>query len=611
MIKSEISIVIKPISSLYDLLPNDKMPIYLNELSRDFEEFISNENNNKKINDQDNYIDDKINKLNFESYIKDYEGVFNYIIMPYEQDVLTKIYPSIDKKKIINYDHKKINKDDYIKNIIETNLRKIQKENISTQYVKVVYHIPLYDDKHLEFRFKVKDTKTKLVLYKDIFEQKKLDKISNLPFVTSIEINSKNEDSLEGLLDILKKGKSKSRKIFFYETLYNFSRNRKIREDYSLQSEFYKILILYSTDFLEKDISTLNKDYYYELPSVNINEKYFTKEEKNDEKFKDVSKYKINEKYRCIGKLTNIRKTTYKFTLKLKELIFEEKEEDNIVFYINIDTSLLGILNRYSIEIEPTNIIDIILKNGNLKVFNENEIKLLKHNNIDKVLDEGQEVFLPKEYHISEESFEDFLTKKTTPNDVIKYFKSPTELKKYEVFLQQNYQKLKYEVPRVLENKFFTYYKDVDVLTRLLFQENMLFHLKPRNISSISNTQYKLKLDSPIKIYQYNENDKKKELYESSLKSLLNNEELKKQYKDIIFSKKPDYVIYINLLLNKKNFKKNTLYDCKEIKFKLLKHTKRLITGGKKKLKLNKKITYNKRCLSKKHYQRCYSRRKV
>lgn len=607
MIKSEISIVIKPISSLYDLLPNNKMPIYLDELSRDFGEFIQN----KKINDKDKYIDDKINKLNFEYYIKDYEGVFNYIIMPYEQNVLKEIYPSIDEKKIINYDHTKINKDDYIKNIIETNLRKIQKENISTQYVKVVYHIPLYDDKHLEFRFKVKDSKTKLVLYKDIFEQKKLDKISKLPFVTSIEINSKNEDSLEGLLDILKKGKGKSRKIFFYETLYNFSRNRKIREDYSLQSKFYKILILYSTDFLEKDISTLNKDYYYELPSVNINETYFTKEEKDDEKFKDVSKYKLNEKYRCIGKLTNIRKTKYKFTLKLKELIFEEKKEDNIVFYINIDTSLLGILNRYSIENESTNIININLKNGNLKVFNENEIKLLKHNNIDKVFDEGQEVFLPKEYHISEESFEDFLTKKTTPNDVIKYFKSPTELKKYEVFLQQNYQKLKYEVPKHLENKFFTYYKDVDVLTRLLFQENMLFHFKPRNISSISNTQYKLKLDSPIKIYQYNENDKKNELYENSLKLLLNNEELKKQYKNIIFSKKPDYVIYINLLLNKKNFKKNTLYDCKEIKFKLLKHTKRLITGGKKKLKINKKITYNKRCLSKKYYQRCYSRRKV
>ena len=596
MIKSEISIVIKPISSLYDLLPNDNMPIYLNELSRDFGEFIVD----KKINDKDKNIDYKINKLKFDYYIKDSEGLLNYIIMPYKDTILGKIYPNIDKTKIINYDHKKINKDDYITNIIETNLRKIQYENKSTQYIKVVYHIPLYDDKHLEFRFELKDIKTKFVLYKDIFEQTKLDKLSKLPFVTSLEINSKNEDSLEGLLDILKKGKSKSRKIVFYETLYNYSRNRKIREDYSLQSNFYKILILYSTNFLEKDLFTLNKDYYYELPSVKIDEKYFTTEEKDDEKFKDVvSKYKLDENYRCIGKLTNIRKTKYKFTLKLKELIFEGKKEDNIVFYINIDTSLLGIFNRYSIENESTNIIKINLKNGNLKFFNENDIKMLKHNNIDKVYDEGKEFFLPKEYHISEESFEDFLTKKTTPNDVIKYFKSPTELKKYEVFLQQNYQKLKHEVPKELENKFFTYYKDVDVLTRLLFQENMLFHLKPRNISSISNTQYKLKLDSPIKIYQYNENDKKDELYENSLKLLLNNEELKKQYKNIIFYKKPDYVIYVNLLLDKKNFKK-TLYNCKEIKFKLLKHTKRLITGGKKKLKLNKKKTYNKRCLYKK-----------
>jgi len=608
MIKSEISIVIKPISSLYDLLPNDKMSNYLDELSKDFGEFIENQTINKK----DSHIDDKINKLKFNSYIENTEGVFHYIIMPYKDDVLDQTYNNnIDKTKIINYEHEKISKDDYITNIIESNLRKIQKENMSTQYIKVVYHIPLYDEKHLEFRFKVKDTKTKLVPYKDIFEQKKLDKIRKLPFVTSLEINSKNEDSLEGLLDILKKGKSKSRKIVFYETLYNYSRNRNIREDYALQSKFYKVLVLYSTDFLEKDISTLNKDYYYELPTVKIDETYFTQEENNDEKFKDVvSKYKVNEKYRCIGKLTNIRKTKYKFTLKLKELIFEEKKEDNIVFYINIDNSLLGILHRYSIESEPTNIIQIKPKNGILKVFNENDVKLLKHNNIDKVLDEGQEVFLPKEYHITEESFEDFLTKKPSPTEAIKYFKSPTELKKYEVFLQQNYQRLKNEVPEKLETNMLTYYKDFDVLTRLLFQENMLFHLKPRNSSSISNTQYKLKLDSPIKIYQYNENEKNYKLYEESFESLLNKEELKKQYKNIIYSKKPDYVIYVNLLLDKKNFKKTTLYDCKEIKFKLLKHTKRLIIGGKK-LKLNKKKTYNKRCLSKKYYQRRYSRRKV
>jgi hypothetical protein len=608
MIKSEISIVIKPISSLYDLLPNDKMSNYLDELSKDFGEFIENQTINKK----DSHIDDKINKLKFNSYIENTEGVFHYIIMPYKDDVLDQTYNNnIDKTKIINYEHEKISKDDYITNIIESNLRKIQKKNMSSQYIKVVYHIPLYDEKHLEFRFKVKDTKTKLVPYKDIFEQKKLDKIRKLPFVTSLEINSKNEDSLEGLLDILKKGKSKSRKIVFYETLYNYSRNRNIREDYALQSKFYKVLVLYSTDFLEKDISTLNKDYYYELPTVKIDETYFTQEENNDEKFKDVvSKYKVNEKYRCIGKLTNIRKTKYKFTLKLKELIFEEKKEDNIVFYINIDTSLLGILHRYSIESEPTNIIQIKPKNGILKVFNENDVKLLKYNNIDKVLDEGQEVFLPKEYHITEESFEDFLTKKPSPTEAIKYFKSPTELKKYEVFLQQNYQRLKNEVPEKLETNMLTYYKDFDVLTRLLFQENMLFHLKPRNSSSISNTQYKLKLDSPIKIYQYNENEKNYKLYEESFESLLNKEELKKQYKNIIYSKKPDYVIYVNLLLDKKNFKKTTLYDCKEIKFKLLKHTKRLIIGGKK-LKLNKKKTYNKRCLSKKYYQRRYSRRKV
>jgi len=88
MIKSEISIVIKPISSLYDLLPNDKMSNYLDELSKDFGEFIENQTINKK----DSHIDDKINKLKFNSYIENTEGVFHYIIMPYKDDVLDQTY---------------------------------------------------------------------------------------------------------------------------------------------------------------------------------------------------------------------------------------------------------------------------------------------------------------------------------------------------------------------------------------------------------------------------------------------------------------------------------------------------------------------------------------
>ena len=140
----------------------------------------------------------------------------------------------------------------------------------------------------------------------------------------------------------------------------------------------------------------------------------------------------------------------------------------------------------------------------------------------------------------------------------------------------------------------------------LLFYENSLFHLKPRNNSVVSNTQYKVKLDNKISIYEIK--DPTKKIYDKALEVLFDNEPLQKKYKDVIYNKKPNYIIYVNLLLKKSNFKK-TKYDCKEIKYKLLKHTKRLFSGGSIKLKQNKKNKYRS-CRSKQCLRR-YSRRKV
>lgn len=611
MIKSEISIVIKPISSLYDLLPNDNSTKYLSNLKDEYGEFI-NENNTIKWDNGDN----KILKLKFDNYIKDEGSTFNYIILPYEGTILSKAYPDISKNKIIDYSYEKVNNTEYIANKIENHIRTIQSEKKDLQYIKIVYYIPLYDNSQLEFRFKVKDTKTKKIQYKDIFNKRSLEPIKRLPFVTNLDIRDKIDESIEDLFKTLKKSKSKNRKLLFLETLYNYSRNKQLREDYLLKSEFYKVLVLYSTDFIDKDVTILNKDYYYELPTVKIKASYFTDSEKGYDKFKDEynqQTYKKGDSYRCIGKITNISKNKYKFSVKLKQLMLEDNSEDTIIIYLNIE-DYLGIIHRYTIDSKNKFLeIPSESKSGNLVLFNENDAKLFKYNNIDKSLGDNNELFIPKHYYLDKVSFEDFLTKKVTPSDFLKYFKSPTELKKYEVFLEQNYTKLKYDhtlETKQVENPY--YFK---LWLNMLFEQNTPFHIKPRDSSSDSDTQYRLKLDDNILVQEINVNKPKGDdpplNYDTILKDLFKNIGIQKKYKEMIESIKPNYIVYVNLLLRKKDFKK-TIYDCNEIRFKLLKHTKQLISGGKtkrKKLKYNKRN--NKACITKRCLRRRYSRRKA
>lgn len=608
MIKSEISIVIKPISSLYDLLPNDNRKKYLKDLKHEYSEFIDDIYN---IKPEPKYkIDEKISKLKFNHYIKDEGSTFNYIILPYDVGILNQAYPDISKNKIIDYSYEKVNNTEYMSNKIENHIRTVQSENTNLQYIKIVYHIPLYDTSQLEFRFKMKDIQTKKIQYKDIFNKRSLEQINKLPFVTNLDIRDKIDESIEDLFKTLKKSKSKNRKLLFLETLYNYSRNKQLREDYLLKSEFYKVLVLYSTDFIDKDVTILNKDYYYELPTVNIKASYFSDSEKGKDKFKDEynqTTYKKGNVYRCIGKITNISKNKYKFSVKLKHLMFEDNSEDTIIIYLNIE-DYLGIIHRYTID-SKNEFLDIPSKSksGNLVLFNENDAKLFKYNNIDKSLGDNNELFIPKNYYLDKVSFEDFLTKKVTPSDFLKYFKSPTELKKYEVFLEQNYQKLKYDhtlQTQQVENPY--YFK---LWLNMLFEPNTPFHIKPRDSSTTSDTQYRLKLDDNILVYEIDVD--KPVNYNDILNEWLDNKGIQKRYKEKIESVKPNYIIYVNLLLRKKDFKK-TLYDCNEIRFKLLKHTKQLISGGKtkrKKLKYNKRN--NKACITKRCLRRRYSRRKA
>lgn len=626
--KTYIEIFIKPISSLYDLLDNSEMNNYLKQLYNDYSDYIIKENNTYRIirqtdkkGDLDtsyrNKILNDIYKLKFDNYIVDKDDYeFNYIILPYYDDFLKLSYPDIyknKKEKIINYEYEKDNITEYIQAAIENNIRKIARTYSNSQYIKIIYHVPLYDNNEIEYRFQKKKANVKSVYYKDIFNIKQFQRIKELPMISKLSISETIRESIDYVfINIKKRDKDKIapyiQLIQFFETLYKYSRNKQLREDVANKGNFYRAIILYSVDFLDKDITSLNNEYYYELPSVFIRNEYINidnpeiKNYMNSEKNYIENKYKVGDNYRCIGKINKVG-NKYKFTVVLKELLFEDiyKLDDTITLYMYIDVRIFGLIYTYSIDDNKHKHLFIKKKSGNLKIFNENDIKILKYNNIDKTSSDNNELYISKSYLMNNVSFSNYLNKKeSTSIELLNHLKSPTLLKKYELYIEQNYPRLKYN--KKLENKLLSYKEDFRTLLKILFSDNALFHLKPRNNSVVSNTQYKVKMDYKISIHEIK--DTTKDVYDQCLAALFDNQPLQKKYKDVIYNKKPNYIIYINLLLQKSDFKP-IVYDCKEIKYKLIKHTRKLFMGGSK-LKLNKKTKY-KSCGSGLRY----SRRKV
>jgi len=633
--KTHIEIIIKPISSLYDLLDNAQMNNYLKNLYNDYSKYIIKTNDNYRIINDTDKIDGEddnyrnkilmdIYKLKFDNYIKDrgdYE--FNYVIVPYYSDYFKMSYPDIfeDKAKldkIISYEYEKDNIIDYIQDTIENSIRKIESNNSKLQYIKVIYHVPLYDNNEIEYRFQKKKANLKSIYYKDIFNIKNLQRIKDLPMTSKLVILDNIQQPIETVFsNIKKRDKDKIipyiQLIQFFETLYKYSRNKQLRADIENKGNFHKAIILYSVDFLDKDITNLNNEYYYELPSIMILPSYITHTKETAEYLKNESKYienkyKVGNNYRCIGKINKVGNNKYKFTVVLKEILFEDiyKLDDTINLYVFIDVRMFGLIYSYTIDDNTNKHLLIKNKRGNIKIFNENDVKTLKYNNIDKTASDNNELYISKSYRMDSTSFKKYLKKEVTSIELLNHLKSPTELKKYEIYAEQNNPKLKYSAPKKLQNMLISNKEDFKSLLNILFYENSLFHLKPRNNSVVSNTQYKVKLDNKISIYEIK--DPTKKIYDKALEVLFDNEPLQKKYKDVIYNKKPNYIIYVNLLLQKSNFKK-TKYDCKEIKYKLLKHTKRLFSGGSIKLKQNKKNKYRS-CRSKQCLRR-YSHRKV
>jgi len=631
-------IVIQPISSLYDLLPNKQTSTYLKELSNvnNYGEYITTEDPKFVLKDDSKQkLISYMNDLTFTKIIDNREKFeFNFIVLPYDKDTLEQSYPDIDEKKVINIDFTI----ESIINSIETNIRKIQNEHTDLQYIKIFYHVPLYDNEQLEYRYK-KVSMKRPIYYKELFNIKNFEKIKNLPMINNLQINDTIKMSIESLFSKLKKKDigSEIEFIKFLETLYKYSRNKKARDDIIYKSKFYKVLILYSTDFLDKDITKLNNETYYELPSLSIETDYIESNEQmkkylNDDKPYIDSKYKKNkDNYKCIGKINKVGYNTYKFTVLLRELIFGNIN-DTISLYINIESNSFGFIHNYSLdeedeedeedekETKKTKLIKFVQiqnKKGILKIFDENEIKLLKYNNIDKSSSDNNELNIPKVYKIQEDPLKTYLKRTPTPIDMLNYLISPTELTKYQLFVEQYYPKLKIK-KRKLENKVVRRKEDFTSFLKLLFKENALFHLKPRDNQVVSSTQYKMKMDNNVSIYEFN--NATPEIYKTALDELFH-KQLQTKYTKMILNTKPDFLIFVNLLLQKNVFKK-TNYDCKEIKYKILKYTKRLVLGGTLKLKEHKKRKqsnqskkrkhhkYNKACCSKQQ-SRHFSLRKV
>lgn len=626
-------IVIQPISSLYDLLPNNQTSTYLKELSNvnNYSDYITAQDTTYKLSDASKkQLESYISNLNFTKFIDNKEKFeFNFIVLPYDNDALKLSYPDIDETKVINNDFTL----ESIINSIETNIRKIQNEHTDLQYIKIFYYVPLYDNEQLEYRYKRESIKSP-IYYKDVFNIKNFEKIKNLPMINNIQINDTIKSSLESLFSKLKKKDNTGDDIEFIkflDTLYKYSRNKKTRDDIINKSKFYKVLILYSTDFLDKDITKLNNETYYELPSLSIEKEYIETNKTMQDYLKEEKTYidstfkKNKDNYKCIGKINKVGYNKYKFTLLLRELIFGNKLNDTIIdLYIKIETNVFGFIHNYSIYYEEEDeedeetkktkqikYVQIQNTKGILKIFDENEIKVLKYNNIDKSLSDSNELIIPKVYKINEEPLKTYLKRDPTSIDMINYLTSPTELSNYQLFVEQYYPKLKFK-KRKLENKLVTNKEEYKSFLKLLFKENALFHLKPRDNQVVSNTQYKMKMEN-VSIYEFNNATNTN--YKEALDTLFH-KKLQSKYNKIILNTKPDFLIYVNLLLQKNNFKK-TNYDCKEIKYKLLKYTKKLVLGGTLKLKENKKSKQNikhnikQKSKQKKHnkYNReCYSK---
>lgn len=553
-----ISVVIKPVLTTYD--------------------FIQKKNEDKlKALFPDTDIDERSKKI-----------LYEYPTMGY------MIYPiTTEDPRIIDYDYGR-------ENLIRDKIRDKINEAGNTISKELVFYVPLYNDTDLEYRHKYKK-KLKPVKYLDVFDSAFKQFVSEIPSVNSVTIKPTLDIPLKEYFSYLK-SKYPEKSIQFFEYLFYFDREKSFINNLVLRSSFDKVLILYKPTYLEKGESEINPEYYYELMNTTIDlDKVSNITDTNDDNVGEDyvnSRYKKNNRYKCIGKFKKIGGLKYIFTVHLNQILFPNSTHTDVLkFRCIVKKSLFG----FTYKIDEQNLAkEIIGTSGKVESFDVDDYNLFRYKNIDKSdMTKNYELFLPKEYPIDKSKFKKFLKKDIHALDFLTYLKSPSELKKYEDFVKTQYEEYKqgllrgpysadlyskleayYDSAQGAYNKRFVGFKDT---IEMLFETNTPFHFKPRQSSTDTITQYKIKLDS-FRV----ESSKDPCIY-------------KKDICDAVKTFQPDHIVKVELFLKKKDF--TALTKCNEIKFKIKKLSRKIIKGGKK---LKKKMIRNtKKCISISYPKKC------
>lgn len=553
-----ISVVIKPVLTTYD--------------------FIQNKNEHKlKALFLNPDIDEKSKNI-----------LYNYPTAGY------MIYPiKTEDPRIIDYDYGR-------ENLIRDKIRDKINEAGNTISKELVFYVPLYNDTDLEYRHKYKK-KLKPVKYLDVFDSAFKQFVSEIPSVNSVTIKPTLDIPLKEYFSYLK-SKYPEKSIQFFEYLFYFDREKSFINNLVLRSAFDKVLILYKPTYLEKGEGEINPEYYYELMNTTINQdKVSNITDTNDDNVGEDyvnSRYKKNNRYKCIGKFKKIGGLKYIFTVHLNQILFPNSTHTDVFkFKCIVKKSLFG----FTYKIDEQNLAkEIIGTMGKVESFDVDDYNLFRYKNIDKSdMTKNYELFLPKEYPIDKSKFKKFLKKDIHALDFLTYLKSPSELKKYEDFVKTQYEEYKqgllrgpysadlyskleayYDSAQGAYNKRFVGFKDT---IEMLFETNTPFHFKPRQSSTDTITQYKIKLDS-FRV----ESSKDPCIY-------------KKDICDAVKTFQPDHIVKVELFLKKKDF--TALTKCNEIKFKIKQMSRKIIKGGKK---LKKKMIRNtKKCISISYPKKC------
>lgn len=475
------------------------------------------------------------------------------------------------------------------RDIIREELFKLSSRLSAKDFIDVRIDVLMFNDTELERRYLPNVRGTKAVTYASIFDEELKRQMASLPMVNNISVNKELELSTSNVFVMLKKKyRDRIKEIYFLETLFAYGRDQKFRDNIRYRAYFDTFVLLYQTTFLDRDLNKIHADTYYELSSVTVLDKYLYPDEKKNAD--DI--YKKRNGLKCIGKLKKLDRFNYEFKVKLREILYLNRSDD-LILKCRITPNYFGFnVQDITPSIYTENTSNIV----RLKVFNVDKYHIFKVKNIDKTnTSEDPILYLTKERPINKVSLQKFLKTDTIkPNTLLNYLSAPTELMRYNSFLDEEvgqgwldslptgvFQPIQSGISRIQKR-----YKEImnednfKYIVPMIFETNTPFHFKPRNILSTTETQYRIKLNESYKIFSRSE---------------LNRLDLNKKIKDELETLNPKYIVVVNLFMQKSDFLKgDVLPTCREIKINLNRYTIKLMGGNKLKNKKSRK--YNRTC---------------